>query len=479
MKKVLSMILVIAVLLSCMTVTAFAASAKISDSLLQVMKATSEDAKIKVHVWLYSNGDKEAARRQARKECGYIGGLPLNMTLDEVYTYRAAYNRIVSEQEAAVANSFVEKLGIAEEDIVYCGKHPYVIAMLSKAQINEAATYVEVESLSYVEDIAAEPSTGSNTKISESLQKAMKAMPDNEKIETCIWLYYQHNADLIERKTFEECGLTAGTCMTLEEVDIYSKTYNRIAGELEAAGNKALIEKIGVADEDIIFCGTLSPLVILNLTKEQVYSIAELDEVQLLDDDNTVLVNEPTPSSDSYRSRFNDYCDRQANDVEVLYYKELYHHKDKNGDTDWVLINGSTNMGYPAPLNTTIGNRVIRLDSCGVPFDSGYGIYDVKNDTFIDAISAARKGYDGFAKVFDELGGGRLLGDLDGDNQLTIIDATIMQRCQVGVRDYPIDDEIKVDNGMWNYSANYYSDFDRDGVRSILDVTKLQRYLIY
>lgn len=479
MKKVLSMILVIAVLLSCMIISAFAANAKISDSLLQVMKATSEDAKIKVHVWLYSNVDKEAARRQARKDCGYIGGLPLNMTLDEVYTYKAAYNRIVSEQEAAVANSFVEKLGIAKEDIVYCGKHPYVIAKLSKAQINEAATYVEVESLSYVEDIAVEPSTGNKTKISESLQKAMKAMPDNEKIETCIWLYYQHDADLIERATFEECGLTAGTCMTLEEVDIYSKTYNRIAGELEAAGNLALIEKVGVADEDIIFCGTLSPLVILNLTKEQVYSIAELDEVQILDDDNTVFVNEPTPSSDSYRSRFNDYCDRQANDVEVLNYKELYQHKDKNGDTDWVLIYSSTNMGYPAPLNTIIGNRVILLDSCGVPFDSGYGIYDVKNDTFIDAISAARKGYDDFAKVFDELGGGRLLGDLDGDNQLTIIDATIMQRCQVGVRDYPIDDEIKVDNGMWNYSAKYYSDFDRDGVRSILDVTKLQRYLIY
>ena len=316
------------------------------------------------------------------------------------------------------------------------------------------------------------------TKISDSLLQVMKAMPVDEKIETCIWLYYQHDADLIERKTFEECGLTAGTCMTLEEVDIYSKTYNRIAGELEAAGNKALIEKVGVADEDIVFCGTTSPLVILRLTKEEIYTIAELDEVQILDYDDTVLVNEPTPSSDSYRSRFKDYCNQQFNDVEVLRYKELYRHKDKNGETDWVLINGYTNMEYPAPLNTIIGNRVILLGSCGVPFDSGYGVYDVKNDTFVDASKAARGGYDGFVKVFDELGGGRLLGDLDGDDQLTIIDATVMQRCQVGVRDYPTDDEIRVDDGLWSYSAKYYSDFDRDGTRSILDVTKLQRYLI-
>jgi len=137
------------------------------------MEQTSEDQKITVHVWLYSTVDKEAARRQAMKECGYIGGLPLNMTLNEVYAYKAAYNRIISEQEAAVTNSFVEKLGISEEDIVYLGKSPYVIANLTKAQINEAAAYAEVESLSYVEDVAVEPSTG-NTKISGTLQQIMK-----------------------------------------------------------------------------------------------------------------------------------------------------------------------------------------------------------------------------------------------------------------------------------------------------------------
>lgn len=317
-----------------------------------------------------------------------------------------------------------------------------------------------------------------NTKITSALEEKLEKLSEGEKIETCIWLFYQHDADLIERKTYEECGLTAGTCMTLEEVDMYSKTYNRIAGELEAAGNKALIEKAGVADEDIVFCGTMSPLVILNLTKEQVYTVSEYAEVQYLDYDNTVLVDEPTSSSDSYRPRFEDYCHRQVSGAEVMWYKELYRHKDKNGETDWVLIKGFTNGEIPALLYTIIGNRVILLGSCGIPFDSNYGVYDVKNDTFVDAQSAARGGYEGFVKVFDELGGGRLLGDLDGDNQLTIIDATVMQRCQVGVRDYPADDEIKVDDGLWRYSAKYYSDFDRDGTRSILDVTKLQRYLI-
>ena len=59
--------------------------------------------------------------------------------------------------------------------------------------------------------------------------------------------------------------------MTLDEVDIYSKTYNRIAGELETERNKEFIKKTGVSDEDIVFRDYLSPMVILLLTKEQIY----------------------------------------------------------------------------------------------------------------------------------------------------------------------------------------------------------------
>ena len=85
MKKVIAVVLVFVILLSYVCVSAFATSTKISESLAQMMEQTSEGQRITVHVWLYSNVDKEAARRQARKECGYIGGLPLKMTLDEVY----------------------------------------------------------------------------------------------------------------------------------------------------------------------------------------------------------------------------------------------------------------------------------------------------------------------------------------------------------------------------------------------------------
>ena len=139
-----------------------------------------------------------------------------------------------------------------------------------------------------------------NSKITTTLAEKLDKLTEKDKIETCIWLYFKRDADLIERETFKECGLTAGTCMTLEEVDIYSKTYNRIAGELEAKGNKALIERTGVPNEDIVFCSMASPLIILNLTKEQIYTISTFEEVQSLDYDNTVLVDEPSQSDLPY-----------------------------------------------------------------------------------------------------------------------------------------------------------------------------------
>ena len=183
-----------------------------------------------------------------------------------------------------------------------------------------------------------------------------------------------------------------------------------------------------------------------------------------------------TPSY--YQARFESYFKERYSNATLLSYKELYDHQDKNGETDWVLIYAASNTESPLFLNTIIGNRVIMRRSYGTPFNANYGLYDVKNDTFVDANSSAAKSYDGFERTFDEIGSGRLLGDLDGDNELSIIDATLIQRCQVKLRDYPADDEIIPRDGLWMYSAKYYSDFDRNGERDITDATKIQRYLV-
>ena len=178
------------------------------------------------------------------------------------------------------------------------------------------------------------------------------------------------------------------------------------------------------------------------------------------------------------KERFEAYCENAYSGVTVISFKELYSHQDQTGETDWVLVYAVTNMQSPMALNTLIGNRVIMGRSCGVPFDAGYGVYDVSKDSFVNASTSAAKSYDGFERTFDRIGSGRLLGDVDKDGDISIIDTTIIQRCEAKIYDYPADDEIRPLDGLWMYSVRYYSDFDRDGERSILDATKLQRYLV-
>lgn len=339
MKKALALLLSIILVFGCGVSAVSAGTTKISETLQQIMQETPDGEKIEVHVWLYSNVDKEAARRQARKECGYIGGLPLNMSLDEVYAYKAAYNRIISEQEAAVANSFVGKLGIAEEDIVYLGKHPYVIAKLTKDQINEADTFAEVESIDYIDSPVTEPSDVKSDSV-----------------------------NIYEDKVKE----------------IYPFLYN---------------------------------------------------------------------------------------------YSEVYYHSGNNGEVDWVLNTGEEGAVFPEPLYQVVGNRVIIQEQQIAPFGFGMAVYSVAQNKVSPIYDGMLSQYDGLEEAFNEYGCGRLIGDIDGDNEISVTDVTFLQRCDIHSREYPESDVIRP-YGEVEGALKYYSDFNRDGERDIIDATCIQRYLV-
>lgn len=316
--------------------------------------------------------------------------------------------------------------------------------------------------------------------ISDDLREQMDAAADDATIRVNIWV---NDITMTENELHHQAMTNAGfkiwefDKLTSAQMAQYISARRSIESALEQESCQRFIDSFGLEEESINY--TIATCINANLTKTQIETAMNHSLVNAIyyDSQEELPTEAPTESS-SYRSKFEDYCDQQFNGFEIWSYKELYYHKDKDGETDWVLVYGSTNSEQPAYLNTIIGNRVIMRSSYGVPFASGYGVYDVKNDTFVDAGSAVHGGYADFVKVFDERGGGRLLGDLDGDNQLSIVDATLLQRCQVNLRDYSADDDIKVEDGIWMYSAKYYSDFDRDGARSILDVTALQRYLI-
>ena len=70
-----------------------------------------------------------------------------------------------------------------------------------------------------------------------------------------------------------------------------------------------------------------------------------------------------------------------------------------------------------------------------------------------------------------------LIGDLDRDDEISIIDVTLIQRCEVKIREYPEDDSFYVTDDFGK-KERYYSDFNRDYERDVLDATCIQRYLV-
>ena len=181
----------------------------------------------------------------------------------------------------------------------------------------------------------------------------------------------------------------------------------------------------------------------------------------------------PLPVTDQeFLYEFAEYC--SGYNANIIKYDELYYHYDDNDEIDWALVYGYTNAEAPMLLYRIVGNRLISAPTCSVPFDARMGVYDVADGKFYDVTDDLLTRYDGLADVYLEMGAGRLIGDIDGDDELTIIDATVIQRCEASIMDYPADDEVKY---TYSDEPRYYSDFNRDGERDILDATCIQRYL--
>lgn len=208
-------------------------------------------------------------------------------------------------------------------------------------------------------------------------------------------------------------------------------------------------------------------LYLLNETDESGYYDLWLDWISA--DPNPTLY---------YADKFAEYCASQSE--EVLDYDELYYHRGDDGELDWVLL--YAHGGWPDPWYGMgiIGNRVIVSGTYPV-FTFGMGLYDVKKDAFYDLYAMKDYDhYDGLAEAIDRYGKGKLLGDLDGDDSITILDATMIQRCEINAADYSESDRINESELVDDVfkPIHYYSDFNRDGERNILDATCIQRYLI-
>ncbi len=146
-------------------------------------------------------------------------------------------------------------------------------------------------------------------------------------------------------------------------------------------------------------------------------------------------------------------------------YKELYFHRDENGELEWALIQGEdSSFASPKFMEEVIGDVVVS-SFISSPFKLTYGIYDAKEDKFYDLydIKDEYSNYEGLVEALVGNSGVHQIGDVNNDGIISVLDATFIQRYLADIEKYIYKEII--------------SDFNRDGDLTIIDATCIQRKL--
>ncbi len=175
-----------------------------------------------------------------------------------------------------------------------------------------------------------------------------------------------------------------------------------------------------------------------------------------------------------------EYYEQQA--IMDVYDEVYYHYSDDNAqEPDWTLVLCPLN---PAPIErkdgTLVGDRILSVvgSACAV-FPDGYGVYVREIDEFIalrqSKLEQIVELCPDFIEAIEENEIGQQFGDVDNDGELSIIDATYIQRFLAKLYDFiQTYYLVHLDGGNGRISV---CDFDRDGKTTIFDVTGIQRKL--
>ena len=293
----------------------------------------------------------------------------------------------------------------------------------------------------------------------------------DEPMQLNIWLAYNSRAYI---------GFSDEDCVTKEEIDRYNSESRRIKREYYTAKNNEFYEIIArSAKVEALFISQYTPLITVSATAGEVEKIASLPQVgsvyyQFADDD---MIAEPTvpdewpteiidpPANDDLQQieqKFRGWLDEVLPvDADNIEYEQLFNVPEK-----FLLIRCYLPFYEPWEYvgHFRIGSRVLTYWRPGAAvYPYGLFIYDRAEDRFI-AISDADPGKYNLEKVLEWLGIGLLYGDADFDGEVSIMDATRIQRLLASLI---TEDDISL----------AAADVDEDDAVTVMDATRIQRYL--
>ena len=322
--------------------------------------------------------------------------------------------------------------------------------------------------------------------ISDELNTQINTVKEDETIRVNIWVNSKTmDENEMHRQAMADAGFEIWEFDKLnsEQMSKYVLARRNIETALEEESCQSFIDSFGLKKESINY--TIATCINANLTKGQIIEASAHSKVNTIyyDSQEELPIVDPTEQTPSISSVAEESFKRLLQEeygscYEDYHYQEVYYHYDMNSEIDWVLFEGTIRGLGDLYGNVFVGNRLITQRNSYKPFFGTMGIYSVKYDNIFDATLVNPDYFDGFEEVYNTIGYGALMGDIDHDNDISIIDATIIQRCEANISNYPETDRIDVLDESALNGVKYYSDFNRDGERDILDATCIQRYLV-
>ncbi len=166
---------------------------------------------------------------------------------------------------------------------------------------------------------------------------------------------------------------------------------------------------------------------------------------------------------------------KEAYEYDELFYTDVGELDiDCDDAIDYAIIFTHFAMAPDAIDSGVIGNRFIWQPQLYAPFRFGYALYDIENDEFIPFSEDILDNYPFLEEYMDKFRIGTPFGDANGDEVLSVMDATFIQRCLAHLDEFLSNDYLLQ---YGNYPTDYRSDFNLDGSVDILDATGIQMKL--
>lgn len=225
--------------------------------------------------------------------------------------------------------------------------------------------------------------------------------------------------------------------------------------------------------------------VIYSFAEDKIYSIREAWNLRLPQIE-TVLEILGTKVT-LYAEAFEEYLAprKDSNEENSVYgwyaYEELYYYNADNGGTtempeatpDYVLADACAYHCPPANVTEMFGDYVVYC-GWGNPGPLRYFVYTPEDGRIYTLQEACDSELQGIMNVFSDYGLGRLMGDMDDDNRLTIKDATYIQKHLAKFEGFSL---YEADTGIPDWVTVNIADFDGDNDVNIKDATAIQKRL--